>query len=184
MLMLQKSFVSMGFFKPWLTKRIKRTNKWLNNANPWILSSSRCNHDVKFITASGKDNKSLITSQKYQFTQRTCIFLLQIVVKKIITINKDTNSYDVINKSHHLIIQCLNTSGSQQEISSTKAISYLLNLLDHLINYNFTFIPWYNLSSWVNKHEIKEVNKKKDHGDTFETFTIDKKLKKFKIHNS
>jgi len=112
-------------------------------------------------------------------------FLLQIVVKKIITINKDTNSYDVINKSHHLIIQCLNTSGSQQEISSTKAISYLLNLLDHLINYNFTFIPWYNLSSWVNKHEIKEVNKKKDHGDTFETFTIDKNLKnsKYIIHN-
>ncbi len=78
MLMLQKSFVSMGFFKPWLTKRIKRTNKWLNNANPWILSSSRCNHDVKFITASGKDNKSLITSQKYQFTQRTCIFFYKL----------------------------------------------------------------------------------------------------------
>ncbi len=84
---------------------------------------------------------------------------LQIVVRKIVTINKDTNSYDVIDKSHRLIIQCLNTIGSQQEISSTKTISYLLNLLD--IDYNFTFIPWYNLSSWLNKHEIKEVNKKK-----------------------
>ncbi len=34
-------------------------NKWLNNANPWILSTSRCNHNLKFITTSSKDNKSL-----------------------------------------------------------------------------------------------------------------------------
>jgi hypothetical protein len=26
---------------------IKRINKWLNNANPWILSASRCNHDFE-----------------------------------------------------------------------------------------------------------------------------------------
>jgi uncharacterized HAD superfamily protein len=39
---------------------IKRTNKWLNIANTWILSTSKCNHDVKFIVVSGKDNKSLI----------------------------------------------------------------------------------------------------------------------------
>jgi hypothetical protein len=50
--------------------------------------------------------------------------------------------------------------GSQQEILVTKTISYLLNLSNHLTDYNFTFIPWYSLSSWVNKHEIKEVNKK------------------------
>ncbi len=39
---------------------IKRTYKWLNNANTWILSTSRCNHDVKLIIDSRKDNKSLI----------------------------------------------------------------------------------------------------------------------------
>ncbi len=39
---------------------IKRTNKWLNNANSWILSASKCNHDVKFIATFGKDNESLI----------------------------------------------------------------------------------------------------------------------------
>jgi hypothetical protein len=99
--------------------------------------------------------------------------------------NKDTNLYDVIDKSHRLIIRYLNTIGCQQEISTTKAIRYLLNLPNHLIDYNFTFIPWYSLSSWVNKHEIKEVNKKEDHGDTFETLTIDKNLEnsKYIIHN-
>jgi hypothetical protein len=83
--------------------------------------------------------------------------LLQIAVKKHKELIK-TNSYDVIDKSHHLIIRCLNTIGSQQEILVTKAISYLLNLSNHLTNYNFIFIPWYSLSSWTNKHEIKEVN--------------------------
>jgi hypothetical protein len=39
---------------------IKITNKWLNNTNPWILSTLRCNHDLKFITSSRKDSKSLI----------------------------------------------------------------------------------------------------------------------------
>jgi len=34
--------------------------KWLNHANPWILLASRCNHDLKFIKAFGKINKSLI----------------------------------------------------------------------------------------------------------------------------
>jgi hypothetical protein len=84
-------------------------------------------------------------------------FLLQIVIQKIETINKDTNTYDVMDKSHHFIIRCLNTIENQPKISTTKAISYLLNLPNHLIDYNFTFIPWYSLSSQVNKHEIKEV---------------------------
>jgi hypothetical protein len=39
---------------------IKRTNKWLNNANPWMLSTSKCNHDMKFIITLGKDSKFLI----------------------------------------------------------------------------------------------------------------------------
>jgi len=39
---------------------IKRTNKWLYNANPWILSASRCNHDLKFTVASGQYSKYLI----------------------------------------------------------------------------------------------------------------------------
>jgi hypothetical protein len=38
---------------------IKRTNKWLN-ANPWILLTSRCNHNLKFIIAFGKYSKSLV----------------------------------------------------------------------------------------------------------------------------
>jgi hypothetical protein len=41
---------------------IKRNDKWLNNANPWILSTSKCNHDLKFIATLDKDNKSLINT--------------------------------------------------------------------------------------------------------------------------
>jgi hypothetical protein len=84
---------------------IKRTYKWLNNANPWILLVSRCNHDLKFITTSGKDNKSLIYYITYYIT-KTFIYIshmyyiLQIVVQNFLKITEiPNNNYDLINKS-------------------------------------------------------------------------------------
>jgi hypothetical protein len=32
-----------------------------------------------------------------------------------------------------------------------KGVNYLLNLPYHIIDYDFTYIPWYNLSTWVNE---------------------------------
>jgi hypothetical protein len=83
---------------------IKRIDKWLNNTNPWILSTSKCNHDFKFIATSNKDNKSLIYCIIDYITKTSTYTthmysLLQIVVQKIETMNKNTNSYDWINKS-------------------------------------------------------------------------------------
>ncbi len=59
-----------------------------------------------------------------------------------------------------------------------KAISYLLNLSYHIIDYDFTYIPLYSLSTWVNEQEIKYNNQNENNDitiDNFETFTIDKK---------
>jgi hypothetical protein len=53
---------------------IKYFNKWLNNANPLILSTSSCNHDMKFIATSSKDNKSLIYYILYYIT-KTFIYI-------------------------------------------------------------------------------------------------------------
>jgi hypothetical protein len=83
---------------------IKRTNKWLNNANPWILLTSKCNHDLKFITTSGKYSKSLIYYIINYITKTSIYithmyFLLQITVQKKTTIIENTNSYDSIDKS-------------------------------------------------------------------------------------
>jgi hypothetical protein len=75
---------------------------------------------------------------------------LQITVHTII---ENTNLYDLIDKSQHLIIICLNTIGNQQEILATRGVSYLLNLPDHITNYDFTYILCYNLSAWV-KEEV------------------------------
>jgi hypothetical protein len=65
-----KKLCKYGFLEPLINTthfdndvgllHIKRIDKWLNNANPWILSTSKCNHDLKFIVAFNKDNKSLI----------------------------------------------------------------------------------------------------------------------------
>jgi hypothetical protein len=69
--------------------------------------------------------------------------------------------YDSTNKSRYFFICCLNTIGSQQEISTTRAISYLLNLPDHIIDHDFIYIPWYSLSAWANEQEKNKMFKTK-----------------------
>ncbi len=81
---------------------------------------------------------------------------MQIVVQKTKTVNENpNNNYDSIHKSQHFLILCLNAIGSQQEISTTRLINYLLNLLDHITNHDFTYLPWHNLSTWAN--ELKKI---------------------------
>jgi hypothetical protein len=86
--------------------------------------------------------------------------------------------YDLIDKSQRLIIICLNTIGSQQEILATRAVSYFLNLPNHIIDYDFTYIPWYNLLTWVTKEEEEKlqnihIKKQNNIDNNFKTFTIE-----------
>jgi hypothetical protein len=75
------------------------------------------------------------------------------------TTNKKTKSYDFIDKSSHLLTQCLNTIGSQQEKSITKVINYLLNLLNIITNYDFTYIPWCSFyHGYINRKPMVATN--------------------------
>jgi hypothetical protein len=62
-----------------------------------------------------------------------------------------------------------------------------LNLTHHIIDYDFTYIPWYSLSTWVNEHEIKKINQNENNlpNDNFETFIVGKNLEnsEYMIHN-
>jgi hypothetical protein len=72
----------------------------------------------------------------------------------------------------------LNTIGSQQEILATRAINNLLNLPYHIIDYNFIYILWYNLLTWVKEEEIKlqniHIEKQNNIDNNFETFIVGK----------
>jgi hypothetical protein len=131
---------------------IKWIDKWLNNANPWILSALRCNHDLKFIVTFGKDNKSLIYYIIYYITKKSIytshMYFLQIIVQTTKIINSNYNS---IYKSWHLLICCLNTVGSQQEISTTRPVSYFFNLPNHKSDHDFIYLPWYSLLAWMDE---------------------------------
>jgi hypothetical protein len=64
---------------------IKQTDQWINNANPTIMVSCRCNHDLKIIIASRKDAKALVYSIIDYITKNTLYTLhmyslLQVVV--------------------------------------------------------------------------------------------------------
>ncbi len=52
-----------------------------------------------------------------------------------------------------------------------------MNLLNHITNHDFTYIPWYSLSTWANEQEKNQnvQNENDNHtGANYETFTIDK----------
>jgi hypothetical protein len=72
-----------------------------------------------------------------------------------------------------LFIRSLNTIGSQQEISSTRAITYLMKLPNHITNVYFSTIPWYNLSMLILEHE-KSLDDICEDDKTFEFFNLDK----------
>ncbi len=84
----------------------------------------------------------------------------------------------MIDKSQHLIIKYLNTIGSQQEISTIRTVSYLLNFPNHIIDYDFIYIPWYNLSAWVKEKEKNlqniHIEKQNNIYNNFKTFIAEK----------
>jgi hypothetical protein len=83
----------------------------------------------------------------------------------------------------------LNTIGSQQEILATRIINYLLNLLNHIINYDFAYIPWYILLAWVKEKEEKvqniHIEKQNNIDNNFKTFIVEKTSSNMQyiIHN-
>jgi hypothetical protein len=95
--MLQINFAGFGFPHKIINEthfdnetellHIKRTNQWINNANPTVMVSCRCNHDLKFIAASGKDAKVLVYYitdyiTKIYFIHRICIHFCKLLYKK------------------------------------------------------------------------------------------------------
>jgi hypothetical protein len=91
---------------------IKWTNQWINNENPTVMVSCRCNHDLKFIAASGKDAKALVyyiidyiikntlyTSHMYS--------LLQVAVQKIESTFTESHSKEHLERSRQMLIRSL-----------------------------------------------------------------------------
>jgi len=63
------------------------------------------------------------------------------------------------------------------KILTIKAIGYLLNLSNHIIDHDFNYIPWDSLSTWANGQEKNQNVQNENDNDTnvnYETFTIDK----------
>jgi hypothetical protein len=72
-------------------------------------------------------------------------------------------------------------------MSTTKALSYLSNLPNHLTNYDFTYIPWYSLLAWVQEEKKTHNIQKEEENESiinFETFTIEKNFIKFTIYHT
>ena len=67
---------------------IKRTDQWINNANPIVMVYCQYSHDLKFIGACDKDAKALVYFITNYITKSTIYtshmyLLLQIAVRKI-----------------------------------------------------------------------------------------------------
>jgi hypothetical protein len=74
--------------------------------------------------------------------------LLQVVVQKNESTFTKSHSKEQLERSRQMLIRSLNTIGSQQEISATRATSYLMKFPNHITNVQFSTIPWFSLAMW------------------------------------
>ncbi len=70
------------------------------------------------------------------------------------------------------------TCDKYQYIRQIRTVSYLLKFPNHIIDYDFIYIPWYNLSAWVKEKEKKlqniHIEKQNNIDNNFETFIVEK----------
>ena len=109
--------------------------------------------------------------------------LLQVVVQKIESTFTKSHSKEQLERSRQMLVHSLNTIGFQQEIS-TQATSYLMKFPNHIINVQFSTIPWFSLAMWFLEQEKFDDNKSTD-DDASEAFTIEKNeyTSTYVIHN-
>ncbi len=146
--------------------RLKRSDEWVNNFNPTIMSACRCNMDIKYIF-NGKDAKAIcyyitdyVTKSNLSFydiyslvlkgvksfeeysDEKKCgkIFKNFLDIHNIILFKMTDDSESIMERSRRMILRCYNTIATKSELSGVQVASYLMNWGDNYTNQNFVNI--------------------------------------------
>ena len=135
---------------------LKRTSDKINNYNPYLMTTLRSNHDIKFVP-SGKDgyNIAFYVSEyqtKAQIATHQILPLIS-VAKKQVDITNATD--DATVKAKAFINKCLNRILTETEVSASHASHFLLGHSDHKSSHYFTRLNLHNALGWLSA-EVKK----------------------------
>ena len=135
---------------------LKRSNPNINNFNPIVMTSMRCNHDVKFIP-SGKDSKALV----FYITEYTTKSQLSIhhMLSLIATSKRSVDVYhcseDTVQRSKQFITKCMNRITTETEISGSHVSHFLLGHLDKKASHSLVTLNLHIALTWLSVEILK-----------------------------
>lgn len=123
----------------------------VNNFNETILSTIRCNMDIKFI-GSGESVKAIlyyITDyiSKAQLKAHVAYAALELAVRKLGEYKPLDNELTI--QAKQMLQKCAHAMISQQELSAQQVASYLLDYEDHFTSHEFNHLFWTTFEAHV-----------------------------------
>lgn len=120
----------------------KRTNGYINGYCPLLLTSMRCNNDIK-INTNGSDTKDVafyITAYAMKKQKKT--HNLSALMASALPYHIDNPQYEDIREWNRLLLyQCLNVINCEMELSGPQVVSYLMGYGDTYTSHNY--VPLY-----------------------------------------
>ncbi|KAH9855236.1 hypothetical protein C2E23DRAFT_714714, partial [Lenzites betulinus] len=128
-------------------------NGMVNNYNPTILESLRCNMDIQFI-GTGEEAKAVIYYitdyiTKSPLKAHVSYAALEMAVKRLAAI--ENAGSDVSERAKHLLQRTAFALISNQELSAQQVASYLLDFEDHFTSHDFANLYWTSFERFINK---------------------------------
>ena len=137
----------------------KRTYGFVNNYNPNILVSLRCNHDIKILT-NGEDTKNVtwyIT--KYATKNQQKLSNISALLAKGLAFHFQDEKYidSIRDRSRLMVFRCFHTLNRNVEQSGPQVISYLMGWGDSFKSHNYVPLFWSSMASYL-RRKCPELN--------------------------
>jgi hypothetical protein len=122
----------------------KRISGLMNNFNPTLLATLRCNHDIKLIT-QGSATRNIIwyitnyASKKQQKSSNASALLAKRFAFHAKEENKNPNATD---RNKRLLQRCANTLTRDREFSAPEVVSYLMGWGDRFESHFYVNLRW------------------------------------------
>ena len=117
----------------------KRTNGYINNYCPLLLTSMRCNNDIKLNT-NGADTKDIafyVTA--YATKKQKKSHNLSALMANGLSYHLDNPKFDDIRERNRLLVyRCINVINREAELSGPQVVSYLMGYGDNFTSHYYS----------------------------------------------
>jgi len=115
----------------------KRMNGYINGYCPLLLTSMRCNMDIKLNT-NGADTKDVAFYITVYATKKQKSHNLSPLMASALPYHINNPKYDDLRERNHLLLyRCINVINHEMELSGPQVVSYLMGYGDTYTSHNY-----------------------------------------------